>query len=63
MLDRNALEDASVDISSEVQARAKGITLRNFLKLLLEQGPFKSKMRFVVEDEVLKITTPEKANR
>jgi hypothetical protein len=60
ILDAKALEDASIDTSTEVKMPISGMKLRNMLKLLLEQLP--TPLTYVVEDEVMKITTVEKAN-
>jgi hypothetical protein len=60
ILDAKALEDASIDTSTEVKLPYSGMKLRNMLKLLLEQLP--TPLTYVVEDEVMKITTVEKAN-
>jgi hypothetical protein len=60
LLDTKVLEDASVDTSAEVKMPATGMKLRNMLKLLLEQGS--SPLTYVIEDEVMKITTVEAAN-
>jgi hypothetical protein len=60
VLDQKALDDANVDVTQEVKANYPNIKLRNMLKLLLE--PLSSPLTYVVEDEVLKITTVEKAN-
>jgi hypothetical protein len=58
--DAKSLEDANVDLSSEVHATYPGIKLRNLFKLLLEQ--MSQPLTIVIEDEVLKITTVDKAN-
>jgi hypothetical protein len=58
--DQKALEDANVDMSSEVHGSYPGIKLRNLFKLLLEQ--MSQPLTYVIEDEVLKITTVDKAN-
>ncbi len=60
ILDAKALEDASIDTSTEVKLPYSGMKLRNMLKLFLEQLP--TPLTYVVEDEVMKITTVEKAN-
>ncbi len=60
MLDTKTLEDASIDTSTEVKLAVPGIKLRNVLKLLLEELP--QPLTYVIEDEVMKITTVEKAN-
>jgi hypothetical protein len=58
--DQKALEDANVDLSNEVHGNYPGIKLRNLFKLLLEQ--MSQPLTYVIEDEVLKITTVDKAN-
>ncbi|HEV3299687.1 MAG TPA: hypothetical protein VG055_08590 [Planctomycetaceae bacterium] len=58
--DTKALEDANVDLSSEVHGSYPGIKLRNLFKLLLEQ--MSQPLTYVIDDEVLKITTVDKAN-
>ena len=60
LLDAKTLEDASIDTSTEVKMPVTNIKLRNMLKLLLEQLP--QPLTYVIEDEVMKITTVEKAN-
>jgi hypothetical protein len=60
VIDQKALDDANVDATTEVKASFPGIKLRNLLKLLLE--PLSAPLTYVIEDEVLKITTVEKAN-
>jgi len=61
LMDTKVLEDASVDTSAEVKMPYSGMKLRNMLKLLLEQGS--SPLTYVIEDEVMKITTVEQANQ
>jgi hypothetical protein len=58
--DTKALEDANVDLTTEVKGSFPGIKLRNLFKLLLEQ--LSAPLTYVIEDEVLKITTVDKAN-
>jgi hypothetical protein len=58
--DTKSLEDANVDMSAEVHGSYPGIKLRNLFKLLLEQ--MSQPLTYVIEDEVLKITTVDKAN-
>jgi hypothetical protein len=60
LLDTKTLEDASIDTSTEVKMQVTGVKLRNMLKLLLEQLP--QPLTYVIEDEVMKITTVEAAN-
>jgi len=59
IIDNKALEEASVEPTAEVKMDVPGIKLRNMLKLLLEQTP--QPLTYVIEDEVMKITTVEKA--
>jgi hypothetical protein len=59
VIDSKALEDASIEPTTEVHSDVQGIKLKNMLKLLLEQLP--QPLTYVVEDEVMKITTVEKA--
>ena len=61
LLDTKVLEDASVDTSAEVKLPYNGMKLRNGLKLLLEQGS--QPLTYIIEDEVMKITTVEQANQ
>ena len=58
--DQKALDEANVEMTTEVKLNVPGIKLRNMLKLLLEQAS--QPLTYVIEDEVLKITTVEKAN-
>jgi hypothetical protein len=61
MIDDKALEDATIDAgSAEVKINVPNVKLRNLLKLMLEQLP--EPLTYVIEDEVMKITTIEKAN-
>jgi hypothetical protein len=60
VIDQKALDDASVDATTEVKASFPGVKLRNVLKLLLE--PLSAPLSYVIEDEVLKITTIDKIN-
>jgi hypothetical protein len=60
VIDQKALDDASVDLTTEVRASFPGVKLRNVLKLMLE--PLSAPLSFVIDDEVLKITTIEKIN-
>ncbi len=60
VIDQRALDDANVDTTTEVKGSFPGIKLRNLFKLLLEQ--LTSPLTYVIEDEVLKITTVDKAN-
>jgi len=56
-LDTAAMKDAGADPDGQVTKNIKGISLRSALKLLLED----SKLTYVIHNEVLLITTPEKA--
>src|SRR5580704_14651138 len=60
VIDQKALDDANVDTTSEVKGAFPGIKLRNLFKLLLEQ--LTAPLTYVIEEEVLKITTVDKAN-
>ncbi len=60
VIDQKALDEANVDTTTEVKGAFPGIKLRNLFKLLLEQ--LSSPLTYVIEDEVLKITTVDKAN-
>ena len=60
VIDQKALDDANVDTTTEVKGSYPGIKLRNLFKLLLEQ--LSAPLTYVIEDEVLKITTVDKAN-
>ena len=60
-MDTKVLEDASVDTSAEVKLPYNGMKLRNGLKLILEQGS--QPLTYIIEDEVMKITTVEQANQ
>jgi hypothetical protein len=59
VIDIKGLEDANIEPTTEVKIDVQGIKLKNMLKLLLEQMP--QPLGFAVEDQVLKITTREKA--
>lgn len=58
IIDNAALQDEGVDPSSPVNLELSGITLRSALKLML--GPLL--LTYVIEDEVMKITTQAKAD-
>lgn len=60
-LDEQALTDAGLDADARVNLVISGITLRSALKLLLENVNG-TELTYVIEDEVMKITTAEKAN-
>ncbi len=57
-LDPKGLTDAAVDPSAPVTKSVKGISLRSALRLILEEFD----LTYVVQDEVLKITSKEKAD-
>ena len=56
-LDSAALKDAGIDESTQVTKNLKGVSLRSALKLLLDE----LKLKWVIHNEVLLITSPEKA--
>jgi hypothetical protein len=56
-LDSAALKDGGFDENVEITKSLKGISLRSALKLLLDD----LKLKYVIHNEVLLITTPEKA--
>ncbi len=58
LLDNKTLEDASIDISTEVKLSISGLKLRQALTLLLEEVP--QPLGFDIQDGVLRITTIEK---
>ncbi len=58
IIDTAALTDEGVDPSAPVNLELSGITLRSALKLML--GPLQ--LTYVIEDEVMKITTQVKAD-
>lgn len=60
-LDEQALTDAGLDADTRVNLVISGITLRSALKLLLENVNG-TELTYIIEDEVMKITTAEKAN-
>jgi len=60
LADTKTLEDASVDISTEVKLIVPGLKLRQTLTLLLEQLP--QPLGFDIQDGVLRISTVEKIN-
>jgi hypothetical protein len=60
LFDTRALDDANVDTTTEVKGAFRGIKLRSLLKLLLEQPG--TPLAFVIDAEVLKITTVDKAD-
>lgn len=60
-LDEQALTDAGLDADTRVNLVISGISLRSALKLLLENVNG-TPLTYVIEDEVMKITTAEKAD-
>ncbi len=56
-LDQRALTEAGVETSTPVTVNLKGITLRSALRILLRE----LNLTYVIENEVLMITTPEEA--
>jgi len=56
-IDRKALEEVGLDTNTPVTRNLSGISLRSALRLLLRDMD----LTYVVQDEVLLITTPEKA--
>lgn len=59
-LDKEALTDAGVDEETRVNLVVNGITLRSALKLLSDR--VQGGLAYVIEDEVMKVTTKEKAD-
>ena len=58
VLDTKALEDMSVDVSAtQITQTLKGISLRSALKITLAQVS----LTYIIKDEVLQITTPDRA--
>ncbi len=57
-LDSKGLTDAAVDPSAPVTKSVKGISLRSALRLILEEFD----LTYAIQDEVLKITSKEKAD-
>ena len=56
-IDNRALSDVGIDSSTPITKNLKGISLRSALRLMLrEQG-----LTYMIQDEVLLITTPEEA--
>ena len=60
IMDAKALEDASIDTSTEVKLNVQGLKLRQALVLLLQQLP--QPLGFEIRDGVLWVTTIEKIN-
>jgi len=56
-LDRTTLTDEGVALDQPITLKLAGVTLRSVLKLLLEPA----QLTYVIEDEVMKITTSTKA--
>lgn len=61
VIDETALSEVGLTSDQEVSIVISGITLRSALELLFEQGAAGS-LDYVVDDEVLKITTREQAD-
>jgi len=61
-LDSLALKQAGVNLDTQVTKNTKGISLRSALRMLLEEIP-DAEVTFVIHNEVLLITTEEKAER
>ncbi len=59
-LDEQALTDAGLDAETRINLVISGISLRSALKLMLENVNG-TPLTYVIEDEVMKITTEEKA--
>ncbi len=59
ILDREALDDLGLAVDTPVTISLKGVSLRSFLNILLHQLD----LTYMVRDQVLKITTPEGAER
>ncbi len=57
VIDTKALEDFAIDTATPITRQLKGVTLRSALQLTLRQ----LELTYVIRDEVLQITTPEKA--
>ncbi len=57
MIDKRALDDVGLGSDTPVTISLNGITLRSALKLMLKEMD----LTYVIQDEVLKITTPEEA--
>jgi len=58
IIEETALSDEGIDASVPVNIELSGISLRSALRLLLEQHA----LTYVIEDEVMKITTETSAN-
>ena len=57
--DKAALDDEGISTEDEVALQLSGVTLRSLLRLLLEP----KKLTYVIEDEVMKITTSVAADK
>jgi len=60
--DSLALKQAGVDQDAQITQNIKGISLRSALRLLLAQIPNAADVTFVIHDEVLLVTTQDKAD-
>ncbi|MCH7990262.1 MAG: hypothetical protein IID46_14065, partial [Planctomycetes bacterium] len=60
ILDKRVLEEASMDTSEIVNFQLSGIKLRSALKIILEN--LTEPLTYIIEDEVMKITTLEEAD-
>jgi hypothetical protein len=61
LFDNAALESVAISPESEISINLRNITLRSALNLMLRQ-PGLEELTFIIDDEVLLITTKEKAN-
>jgi hypothetical protein len=57
-IDNMGLQDVGIDASSPVTVSLKGVTLRSALNIMLRE----LSLTWIIEDEVLMITTPEEAD-
>lgn len=57
VIDTKALEDFGIDTGTPITRSLKGTTLRSALRLMLNE----LELTYIIKDEVLQITTPEKA--
>lgn len=57
VIDMKALEDFAIDSAQPITRQLDGITLRSALRLMLNE----LELTYIIKDEVLQITTPEKA--
>jgi hypothetical protein len=60
VLDQRILVEASVDTNQIVNYQLSGIKLRSALKIILEQ--LDEPLTYIIEDEIMKITTVQEAN-